>query len=135
MSLAVDPHRPLAQPQHAEHRLHRRRLAGAVGADDHGDLARVHRDGAAVQDVGAAVAAAHRLADEERFGGRDAGPGAHAEAVLFFRPVPRYASITASFCMMSDALPWASTRPSAMTMTGSQRRAMKSMSCSMRQKV
>ena len=69
------------QRQHSEDRLHRRRFAGAVGADDH-DLAAVDGDGAAVQDVGAAVAAGHMLGA--------VGHGlASARVGLFLSPRPR----------------------------------------------
>ena len=75
-----------AQRQHAEDRLHRGRLAGAVRADDDRDLALVDGDGAAVQDVGAAVAAGHRVADQEAHTRR---PGFARRSGLFFRPRPR----------------------------------------------
>ena len=68
--------------EHAENGLHRSGFAGAIGADDHGNLTGVHRDGAVVQNIGApAIAAGHRLADQEGFG--------HSAAPLFFSPVPR----------------------------------------------
>ena len=59
----------------------------------------------------------------------------HADFTLFFKPVPRYASITRSSFLTSVAVPWASTLPSAMQMTGSHRREMNSMSCSITQHV
>ena len=43
--------------------------------------------------------------------------------------------VMASFCMMSEAEPLARTLPSAMTITGSHSLPMKSMSCSITQKV
>ena len=43
--------------------------------------------------------------------------------------------MTASFFITSPGAPVVSTRPSAMTITGSQSRPMKSMSCSTMQKV
>lgn len=63
-------------------------------------------------------------------------PDPHAApSVLFFSPVPRYASITRSSAFASSAVPCISTAPSAITTTGSQRRPMKSMSCSIMQNV
>ena len=62
--LAVEADLAVTEPEHAEDRLHGGGLAGAVRSDDDGDLTLVDGDGALVQDVGAAVAAGHRLADQ-----------------------------------------------------------------------
>ena len=57
--LAVQLNLAFAQVEHAEDRLHGGRLAGAVGPDDDGDLALLHRDITFLDDVGAAIAAGH----------------------------------------------------------------------------
>ena len=72
-----------AHRQHAENRLHGRRLAGPVRPDDDGDLALIDGDRAGMQDVGAAIAASHVLADEV------AHVASPALAGRFFSPVPR----------------------------------------------
>ena len=70
--LARDPHSPFTQVQHTEHGLHARRLACAIGADNDGDLALIHRDRAFVQNIRstAPVAARHPVTDQEGFGVR-----------------------------------------------------------------
>src|SRR5690606_14131412 len=57
--LAVEHDASAAHPEQAEHGLHRARLAGTVRPDDDDDLARVHVQADAVEDVRLAVAAAH----------------------------------------------------------------------------
>ena len=63
--LAVEPDRALPQHDHAEDRLHRGRLARAVGPHDHGDLTLLGLDGAVADDVRAAIAAGHAFAGEK----------------------------------------------------------------------
>ena len=65
--LAIQHHTATAQVQHAESRFHGGGFARAIRADDHGNLALVHGNGAVVQDVDGAVAPGHILADEEGF--------------------------------------------------------------------
>jgi hypothetical protein len=71
-----------------KHRLHGGRLAGAVGADDHGDLALVDADGAIGDDVGAAIAAGHALADQIHQAPSPAGSVSFLRGA-FFSPRPR----------------------------------------------
>ena len=64
--LAINPHRPGFQVQHAEHRFHRGGFSRTIGADDDRDLTLFHGHGAGVQDAGArAIAAGHHLADQK----------------------------------------------------------------------
>jgi hypothetical protein len=77
--LAAKPDFALFQVEHAEQRLHRGRFASAVGPDDDRDFAFVDLDGAALEDIGAAVPADHIDATEKT----------HPAASLFLRPRPR----------------------------------------------
>ena len=54
--VAADPDGTFAEVQHSEDGFHCGGFARAVGADDDGDFAFVHGDGAVVQDVGAVAA-------------------------------------------------------------------------------
>jgi len=66
--LAVEDDGTAADAHQPEHRLHRRRLARAVGADDDHDFLRHHRERDALQDVGIAIATAHLVHDEDGLG-------------------------------------------------------------------
>ena len=80
--LSLEKHLPLFQVEHAEHRLHRGGLAGAVRPHHHGNFTRINADGTTVKDVRAAVAAHHIFTDKET---HDAAPAFGR----FFSPVPR----------------------------------------------
>ena len=81
--LTHQPHMARPDAQHPEHRLHRGGFARPVRADDDGDLAGVHGNGAAMQDIRPAIAAGHAFADQEGSG------HATPSLTLFFSPVPR----------------------------------------------
>src|SRR4029077_19685783 len=122
---AVKAHTPAMRRNDAEDRLDQGRFAGAVRADDDRKLSPLRLAIDAVQDHRVAIAGAQTLDREE----------ARHAAAMPDTGAPRYASRTRSSALISAILPCASTRPSAITITGSQSRAMRSMSCSMMQKL
>src|SRR5262249_40620675 len=98
------------------------RLACTVRPDDADDLARSNFETAAVQDV-----------DAREVAGDDVARIEHRIAVHHAvrpRRCPRYASMTAWFATISDEVPSAMTRPSAMQTTRSDTDMTTSMSCS-----
>src|SRR5215472_6205387 len=123
--LAPEPHRALVWDEQPRDDLEERRLARAVGADDADDFARLESEINALEDlVGDAVAGDHTLHREERRRSQDA----HWRS-------PMYAACTRGSAATSAKAPWASRRPSVITITGRQSRAIRSMLCSMTRKV
>src|SRR5262249_5192766 len=123
--LAPEPHRTLVWGEQPRDDLEERRLARAVGADDTDDFACLESEIHALEDlVGDAVAGDHALHHEERRRSHDA----HWRS-------PMYAASTGGSAATSAKAPWASRRPSVITITGRQSRAIRSMLCSMTRKV
>ena len=116
ISRVLEAHAAAARPQQAGDQLEQRRLAGAVGADQRDDLAGVDAEVGALHDL--VGRARSRRAGRRSPGGSCRAPSRDRPPARDDRRAPR------------RRCPAVSTRPSAMTITGSQRRAMKSMSCS-----
>src|SRR5690606_6757036 len=125
---ASQAHRPRADGHEAEHRLHERRLAGAVGADDADQFTLAEHEVRAGEDVEPWQVAGDDVGgDEDRLAAHDPTSSAWW--------VPRYASTTLGSVPTSRGRPSEMTAPSARQTTQSLMPMTTSMSCSMKMTV